>query len=128
MKKLLLILPFICLLLLPVACSHKEQKVKMTPEQYNNALTASNSLREFAMAKMKEGDVKGAIEDYDKALEIFPDGGHLYQNRALAKMAIKDYEGAIADFKELKKYYPNLSQDADKNIERLKQKLKEAQK
>lgn len=121
MKKLLLILLLIGLLLFPVACSNKE--VKMPPQDYNTALTNANVLRDSALIKMKQKDIKGAIEDYDKALEIFPQGGHLYQNRALAKMDIKDYKGAIEDFKQVKIYYPNLAQDIDNNIKRLTEKM-----
>lgn len=110
------------MLFFTVACSNE---VKMSPQDYNTALTKSNILRDSAMVKMKERDIEGAIKDYDKALEIFPLGGHLYQNRALAKMDLKDYKGAIEDFKQVKKYYPELSQDIDNNINRLTKKMNE---
>lgn len=127
MKKLLLILPFICLLILPIACGNKPKK-EMTPQEYNRALTTSNTYRDIAMAKMKDGDVKGALENYDKAIEIFPDGAHLYQNRALARMSMQDYKGAIEDFEEVKKYRPELSNDLNKTIGNLKKKLEQQNK
>jgi len=52
------------------------------------------------MGRMKfdKENFKGAILDFDKAIEISPNYGKAYLNRALAKNETEDYEGAINDF------------------------------
>jgi len=43
-------------------------------------------------------DFKGAIADYNKAIEINPKEINSYINRGTAKMNLNDYTGAIDDF------------------------------
>jgi tetratricopeptide (TPR) repeat protein len=50
-----------------------------------------------ARAKADIKDYRGAMEDYNKLIEIMS-GGTGYLNRALAKADLKDYRGAIADY------------------------------
>ena len=51
-----------------------------------------------ANSKDAAGDYLGALEDYDKAIEINPNNARIYSNRGLAKNSLKDYSGAIEDF------------------------------
>jgi tetratricopeptide (TPR) repeat protein len=50
------------------------------------------------IAKGKLDDFKGAIADYDKAIEINPNYGEAYGYRGYAKVNLNNYQGAIADF------------------------------
>ena len=51
--------------------------------------------------KGKSGDFKGAIADYNKAIEINPQFAIAYYNRGLAKgIGLGDDQGACADFKK----------------------------
>lgn len=43
-------------------------------------------------------DAVGAIQDFNKAIELNPKHAEAYNNRGLAKIAINDYQGAIQDF------------------------------
>ena len=51
-----------------------------------------------ANAKDAAGDYSGALEDYNKAIEINPNNARIYSNRGLTKNSLKDYSGAIEDF------------------------------
>ena len=57
----------------------------------------SNALKS-ALEKVRQGDHKGALADYDKAIEIDPENADLYFNRGNAKHALGDDEGALADY------------------------------
>lgn len=62
------------------------------------------------LAKHEKGDNKGAIEDYTKALYIYPKGYKSYMNRGIARDAINDKGGAIADFDEAIKIFPRFAE------------------
>jgi len=63
---------------------------------------------ERGVKKSDEGIYKGAISDYNKAIEINPDYEDAYYERGFAKESIKDYKGAISDYTKVIK----LNQDA----------------
>ena len=48
--------------------------------------------------KHTSGDYKGAIADYDKAIELDPDLAVAYNNRAGSKANIGKYKGAVEDY------------------------------
>ena len=50
--------------------------------------------------KYEAEDYKGAIKDYSKGLEIYPNNGNAYLQRGNAKEELKDYEGAIKDYEK----------------------------
>jgi len=71
------------------------------------------------LSKAKLKDYRGAIADYDKALEISP-VGYLrpYFSRGIAKEILKDYWGAIADYskiieEEQSLWYPSIDEAKD---------------
>ena len=43
-------------------------------------------------------DYKGAIVEYNKAIEISPKYAEAYKNRGTAKTLLQDYIGAISDY------------------------------
>ena len=43
-------------------------------------------------------DYQGAINDYDKSIDIYPKDANAYSDRGDAKLFLKDYLGAISDF------------------------------
>ena len=45
--------------------------------------------------KATHSDYRGAIEDYNKAIELKPDYAEAYNNRGLAKLRLDDKIGAI---------------------------------
>ncbi len=51
--------------------------------------------------KQNEGDYKGALKDFNKAIEIFPTYTVAYYSRAHLKEILKDYKGAIADLSKI---------------------------
>ena len=57
----------------------------------------ADNLYNSGVVKQNEGDYQGAINFYDKAIEINPQYADAYSNRGLAKVYLKDYQGAIAD-------------------------------
>lgn len=48
-------------------------------------------------AKSKLQDYKGAIEDFTKSIELYPDSD-AYNNRGIAKARLGDHKGAVEDF------------------------------
>jgi tetratricopeptide (TPR) repeat protein len=52
------------------------------------------------LAKRESGDYKGAIADYNQAIQIKPDFAEAYKNRGSAKDDLGDYQGAIADYNQ----------------------------
>ena len=62
------------------------------------AQTTARDYCNRGLAKQKQGDLKGALADYDRAIEINPHDAAPYNNRGLAKMAMGDLDGALADY------------------------------
>jgi len=61
--------------------------------------TSANAYSGRGLAKQYLGDYTGAIEDYNKAIEIDPEnGGTYYMSRGLAKQDLQDYTGAIENY------------------------------
>lgn len=63
----------------------------------NKSLSTSSQYNLRGLKKANSGDFKGAIEDFNKAIEINPNG-QVYYNRAYSKSMIKDFNGAILDY------------------------------
>jgi tetratricopeptide (TPR) repeat protein len=50
------------------------------------------------VAKFKLGNIKGAIQDYDRAIAIAPKYGESYVNRGIARSKVGNIKGAIQDY------------------------------
>ena len=62
---------------------------------------------ERGLNKLDNGNYKGAISDFTKAIKINPyKDPYAFHDRGLAKLNLKDYEGAISDFTEAIKINP----------------------
>ena len=59
---------------------------------------SSKDYLNLGISKYREQDYKGAIEDYNKAIEADPKYALAYNNRGLAKYKLDDFEGAIKDY------------------------------
>ena len=57
--------------------------------------------------RMSEGDYRGAIVYFSRALKFDPDNPSAYFHRGLAKFYEGDYEGAIADYDQSIKFNPS---------------------
>jgi tetratricopeptide (TPR) repeat protein len=64
------------------------------PEQ---ALSSGSEYNFRALDKVKAGDLQGALNDFDKAIELKPTA-QIYFNRAYTKSLLEDYRGAIEDY------------------------------
>ena len=58
---------------------------------------ADNPFIKSGKAKFDEGDYRGAIADYSRAIELNPDYANAYYNRGIAKSKLGDHDGAEAD-------------------------------
>ncbi len=58
----------------------------------------ATDLLNSGLDKAKSGNLKGAIADWTKAIEIYPQYALAYYNRGLAKRKLGDFKGAIADY------------------------------
>jgi tetratricopeptide (TPR) repeat protein len=52
-------------------------------------------------------DYTNAIEDYTWSIELNPNYGEAYVNRANARSKLKDYRGAIEDYTQFLRIHPN---------------------
>jgi hypothetical protein len=48
--------------------------------------------------KSQQGDYRGAIADYDRALAMNPKFSEVYFRRGIARTLVKDWQGAVADY------------------------------
>ena len=64
------------------------------------APTDARGWRNRGMIRLYQGDSKGGVSDYDKALQYDPSDVFSWNNRGQAKLRLGDKQGAIADFEE----------------------------
>nr|MDA3911387.1 tetratricopeptide repeat protein [Bacteroidales bacterium] len=76
MKKILLIIPAL-LLIMQISCTQ-------TAEEYVDRGNTKYELKDY----------RGAIADYNKAIEINPENADAYFNRGFTKHDLEDYRGA----------------------------------
>lgn len=76
---------------------------------------------EQGKAKYYDGDAKGAIDDFNQAIELTPDNAEIYKFRAKSKVKLEDYQAAIEDYNQGIKLNPN---DASAYKERAEAKRK----
>ena len=76
------------------------------PYQYN----------ESGNSKMENGDFNGAIEDYTKALEVFPNDPVINYNLGVAKYNLGDTNGACIDFRKASKLGSKESREAIQEV------------
>jgi tetratricopeptide (TPR) repeat protein len=63
---------------------------------------------ESALRKQKQGDDRGALADYNRAIKINPQSANAYYNRGLLKATkLQDQQGALADYDRAIKLKPN---------------------
>ncbi|AII43137.1 hypothetical protein KR100_07125 [Synechococcus sp. KORDI-100] len=60
--------------------------------------------------KAESGNLKGAIADWTKAIDMYPQYAFAYYNRGKAKRHLDDYEGAISDYSKAIELNPNYYQ------------------
>ena len=76
------------------------------------------------ISKFSLEDYNGAVEDFNKAIQLKPDYANAYYNRGRAKGNLKDYTGAIADFNKAIQLKPDYA-DAYNKRGRAKGNLKD---
>jgi tetratricopeptide (TPR) repeat protein len=60
------------------------------------------------LIRLYQGDYKGGLADYDKALQYDPADADSWNNRGQAKMRLGDKPGAIADLRKALEINPDL--------------------
>ena len=59
---------------------------------------SAEDLKKSGDTKSAQGDYEGAIQEFNKALEVEPRLARVYINRGLVKKSIGDTQGALNDF------------------------------
>ncbi|MGH9832797.1 MAG: tetratricopeptide repeat protein [Blastocatellia bacterium] len=67
------------------------------------------ALNNRAGIRHDRGDLRGALEDYSRAIEIDPRLALLYGNRGVTRKALGDLKGAIADYTEAIRLRPDFN-------------------
>jgi len=65
------------------------------------------------MIRLYQGDNKGGLADYDKALQYDPADAYSWNNRGQARMRLGDKQGAIADFRKALEIDPGVRSARD---------------
>jgi len=76
-------------------------------------INAQNSAEEYfisGVGKLASGDYQGAINDFNKAIEINPKDADAYYNRGFAKAKLGDYRKAIEDFNKAIEINPKIAE------------------
>ena len=60
--------------------------------------------------KFRRGDLRGAIADFDRAIELKPDYAEAYFLQGVAKVMLGDHDGAIADYDQAIELNPNYAE------------------
>jgi len=94
---------------LPVAATLEPPPLPVKPEQPRNGLSAEDYFAR-ALNKQNQSDFKGAIADYNQAIQINPKYADAYYGRGLAKYTLRENQGAIADYNQAVRINPNLSE------------------
>ncbi len=71
-----------------------EGSAQVVQNNSETALAYSNR----ASAKFLKKDFKGAVIDFDKAIELSPNNPELYLNRGYLKHVMRDFDGAMNDY------------------------------
>ena len=66
----------------------------------------TGDLYNIGLEKSAKGDYYGAISDFTKVIEQYPNEPKPIHYRGINKFNLKDYEGAIADFDKVLKLNP----------------------
>jgi serine/threonine protein kinase/Flp pilus assembly protein TadD len=69
----------------------------------------ATAYNDSGIAKFKQGELQGAIKDFDEAIRLNPNFVLAYNNRAFAKMNSGDLQGAISDYNEAIRLNPNFA-------------------
>jgi Flp pilus assembly protein TadD len=82
----------------------------------DQTMTAEDFMKR-ATAKAEEGDYVGAVQSYDRVIELNPDYARAYGNRGFVKKNLGDRLGALADFQMAAKLF--LAQGKTANYEQV---------
>lgn len=82
----------------------------LTAEQIYKKVTDSEEYVKKGSAKHGLGDYRGAIQDYNKAIEISPNLTKAYILRGTSKYYLKDFRGSIEDHTKAIAINPNFAE------------------
>jgi len=85
--------------------------VPRLPIKYNTPSLIFHSLLiscSVTAARRAKGDIEGALEDYNKAIQLKPDFANAFNNRGAARRAKGDIESALEDYNEAIRLKPDL--------------------
>ena len=95
---ILLLIPILLVVSIPIAQSSSSLPLR-TPAP---AIDSNDR----GTMKLQRGDARGAILEFDRAIEIYPKYAEAYTNRAAAKLGLGDKQGAIADYSQAISFAP----------------------
>ena len=88
----------ILLIVVATGCLGKTQPEQQSAVDSHIIDSLALMYKEHGRLKSANGDKRGAIEDYTKAIEIAPNYDTAYYNRAIVKERIGDVKGALKDY------------------------------
>lgn len=92
----------------------------------SHSLNSAKAAFTKGLEQLRQGDYKGAIENFDLAVQLNPEDAGIYGNRCVARHRLGDAQGAIADCKQAAALY--LEQDNSKDYQYALKMLEKLQK
>lgn len=71
----------------------------------SHSLDSAKAAFTKGLEQLRQGDYKGAIENFDLAVQLNPEDAGFYGNRCVARHRLGDAQGAIADCKQAAALY-----------------------
>jgi len=96
------------------AAAYFDEKLRFLSEALRLKPDFPKALFNRAIARRAQGDVEGALQDYNEAIRLKPDFAEAFNNRGIARAAKGDLGGALQDLAEAIRLKPN-SADAFAN-------------
>lgn len=93
-----------------VKTENKPQSSQTQPTNVSDTVQKAEEFLNQGFYKAKEENYKGAIADFNQALEINPNDAQAYHNRGIARFKLGETQGSIEDFTQALRLNPDYAE------------------
>lgn len=87
-----------------------QQPPQTQPTEASDTAQNAEDFLNQGLHKAKEGDYRGAIADFNQALQINPNDAQAYHNRGIARFKLGETQGAIENFTQALRLNPDYAE------------------